>query len=184
LAWVADQLDRLDRARFPHVIVFFHHPIFTSGPHSGIQPPDPATHERGPDRIEPSTLALRTLYAPLFRKHHVRMTVSGHDHLFDHWVERYVDGGRAYRRDDVLSGGGGAPIYTYQGEPQLEAYLKGAADQQVKLQHLAKPGPNVTDNPHHFVIVDVDSDKLSIEVVPVSGPLAPYNGKTTIDLNP
>jgi hypothetical protein len=183
LAWVTDTLEHLDRNRYHHVIAFFHHPLFTSGPHGGIQPPDPTTHERGPDRIEPSTLAMRTLYAPLFRKHHVRMTVAGHDHLFDHWVERYADGGRTYRRDDVLTGGGGAPIYTYQGEPQLEAYLKGGEPQQVTVEHLARPGPKIADNPNHFVIVDVDGDKLSIEIVPVSGPLAPYNGKTTIDLN-
>jgi len=183
LAWVTGQLERLDRVRYHHVVLFFHHPLFSSGPHSGIQAPDPVTHERGPDRLEPSTVALRTLYAPLFRKHHVRMTVSGHDHLFDHWVERYMDGGRAYRRDDVLTGGGGAPIYTYQGEPQLDAYLQGGVDQQVKVEHLAKPGPKATDNPHHFVIVDVDGDKLSLEIVPVGGAFAPYNGQTKIDLN-
>ncbi len=182
LAWVTDQLEHLDRNRYHHVFVFFHHPLFSSGPHSGIQPPDPTTHERGPDRVEPSTVALRTLYAPLFRKHHVRMTFTGHDHLFDHWVERYTDGGASYRRDDVLTGGGGAPIYTYQGEPQLEAYVKGGAAEQVQLEHLAKPGPTIADNPHHFVVVNVDGDALSLEIVPVGGPFAPYNGKTTIDL--
>jgi calcineurin-like phosphoesterase family protein len=181
LAWVADQLEHLDRARFRHVFAFFHHPLFSSGPHSGIQPPDPITHERGPDRVEPPSLAMRTLYAPLFRKYHVRMTIAGHDHLFDHWVERYADGGRTYRRDDVLTGGGGAPSYTYQGEPQ--PYLTGAAEQGVELQHLAKPGPKTTDNPHHFTIIDVDGEKLSLEVVPVGGALAPYGGKTKIDLN-
>jgi calcineurin-like phosphoesterase family protein len=183
LAWVTDQLDHLDRMRYPNVFAFFHHPLFTSGPHSGIQSLDPATHQRGPDRVEPPTLALRTLYAPLFRKNHVRMTLVGHDHLFDHWVERYSDGGRPYRRDDVLTGGGGAPIYTYQGEPQLEAYLKGGADQQVTVEHLAKPGPQVADNPHHFAIVDVDGGKISIEIVAVDGKLAPYGGRTKIDLN-
>src|SRR6185295_7938999 len=35
LAWVADQLEHLDRARFPHVFVFFHHPPFSAGPHGG-----------------------------------------------------------------------------------------------------------------------------------------------------
>jgi hypothetical protein len=184
LAWVTDQLEHLDRNRYRHVVALFHHPLFSSGPHSGVQPPDPATYERGPDRVEPSTVAMRTLYAPLFRRHHVRMTVAGHDHLFDHWVERYVDGGKSYRRDDVLTGGGGAPIYTYQGEPQLEAYVQGGAKQQVTVEHLAKPGPRPEDNPHHFVIVDVDGDNLSLELVPVSGPLAPYRGKTKIDLQP
>ena len=30
---------------------------------------------------------------PVFRKHHVRMTLTGHDHLMDHWVERYEEDG-------------------------------------------------------------------------------------------
>src|SRR5262249_27717350 len=33
--WVADQLERLDRTRYRHVIAFCHHPVFSSGPHSG-----------------------------------------------------------------------------------------------------------------------------------------------------
>jgi len=183
LAWITNQLEHLDRSRYSNVFAFFHHPLFSSGPHSGIQAPDRTTHERGPDRLEPQTLAMRTLYAPLFRKHHVRLTIAGHDHLFDHWVERYTDGGARYRRDDVLTGGGGAPIYTYQGEPQLEAYLAGGKEQQVQVEHLAKPGPKVTDNPHHFTIINVDGDKLSIEVVSVDGALAPYSGKTKTELN-
>ena len=183
LAWVTDQLEHLDRARYTNVFAFFHHPLFSSGPHSGIQRADPATHQRGPDRIEPQTLAMRTLYAPLFRKYHVRMTIAGHDHLFDHWVERYADGGRRYRRDDVLTGGGGAPIYTYQGEPQLDAYLQGGAAEQVKVEHLAKPGPAIADNPHHFAIVDVEGEKISIEIVAVGGKLAPYKGRSRIDLD-
>jgi len=34
-AWVTNQLEHLDRARYRHVIAFFHHPPFSSGPHSG-----------------------------------------------------------------------------------------------------------------------------------------------------
>lgn len=184
LAWISDQLEHLDRARYANVFAFFHHPLFSSGPHSGIQPPDPTTKERGPDRVEPPTLAMRTLYAPLFRRHHVRMTLAGHDHLFDHWVEHYSDAGRTYRRDDVLTGGGGAPIYTYQGEPDLQPYLTGGAEQHVTLEHLARPGPQIADNPHHFTVVDVDGDRISLEVVAVGGKLTPYGGKTTMDLQP
>jgi hypothetical protein len=139
--------------------------------------------QKPPDRVEPSSLALRTLYAPLFRKHHVRMTIAGHDHLYDHWVERYVEAGKSYRRDDVITGGGGAPIYLYAGEPDVAPYLAGGADEHVQLEHLAKPGSQPTDNPHHFLIIEVDGDKLSLEVVPVGGALAPYNGHARVDLN-
>jgi hypothetical protein len=110
------------------------------------------------------------------------MTITGHDHLFDHWVERYSDGGNTYRRDDIVTGGGGAPIYVYSGEPDLHAYLEGGAEQHVTVEHLAKPGPKVADNPHHFVEIDVDGDHISMEVVAVGGAFAPYNGRTRIEL--
>ena len=94
LAWVADQLEHLDRARFHHVVAFFHHPPFSSGPHGGASAtPMPGTGQKAPDRLEPQTVAIRTLYVPLFRKHHVALLVCGHDHLYDHFVEHYIDAG-------------------------------------------------------------------------------------------
>jgi hypothetical protein len=171
LAWVTDQLDHLDRSRYPLVIAFFHHPAFTSGQHGG-----PTT--------EPQSETIRNLYNPLFRKHHVRMTITGHDHLLDHWIERYSDSGKAYRRDDVVTGGGGAPTYRYTGEPDLRAYLGAGAAQQVSVEHLMRPGRTVEENPHHFLIVQVDGDKLSLEVVGIGpGPYTPYRGRSRIDLN-
>jgi Calcineurin-like phosphoesterase len=139
LAWVTDQLEHLDRARYHHVIAFFHHPPFSSGPH-------------------------------------------GHDHLFDHWVERYADQGVTHRLDVVVTGGGGAPIYSYVGEPDLRAYELANVAQNVHVEHLMKPG-TPADNPHHFVVVQVDGDALSLEVVASNGAaLAPYGGRSRIDL--
>jgi hypothetical protein len=171
LAWVTAQLEHLDRARYRHVIAFFHHPPFSSGPHGG-------------DHVEPPSAAIRELYMPLFRKHHVRMLIAGHDHLYDHWVERYVDNGVSYRLDAVVTGGGGAPIYLYNTEPDLQGYLAAGAAQKVRVEHLAAPGPTVADNPHHFVVVTVDGDRLSLEVVGI-GPtrFAPFNGRSQIDLS-
>jgi len=166
LAWVTDQLEHLERVRYRHVFAFFHHPIFSTGPHAGIQPRGPRG-EQLPDRVEPQTVAMRTIYAPLFRKHHVRMTIAGHDHLFDHFVEAYVDRGTKYRRDDVVTGGGGAPIYVYSGEPDLRAYLAGGAQQHVHVRHVARPGPKPTDNPHHFLIVHVDGARVAFDVIAV-----------------
>jgi len=183
-AWVADELEHLDRARYHHVVVFFHHPPFSSGPHGGASgEPMPGTGQKAPDRIEPATTAIRTMYVPLFRKHHVDLIVSGHDHLFDHWVERYVDNGVTYRMDSLVTGGGGAPIYAYVGEPDLRAYVAAGAAQNVRVEHLVKPGAPA-DNPHHFVVVQVDGDRLSLEVIG-TGPTAytPYNGKATIALS-
>src|SRR5262249_31502004 len=100
LDWATAQLEKLDRRRYTHVIAVVHHPTFTSGQH------------HGPDfKGEPQTVALRDNYLPLFRRHHVRMVIAGHDHLLDHWIERYTDprNGKTYRRDDIVTGGGGAP---------------------------------------------------------------------------
>lgn len=153
-AWVSAQLDGLDRTRYPHVIAFFHHPPFSSGPHGG-------------STVEAATLAVRSRYAPLFRRHHVRMTITGHEHLFEHWVERYTDASGPHRIDHVVTGGGGAPLYAYQGEPNLQDFIKAGAAEKVAMEHLVKPGPKPGDNPYHFMIVTVDGDDLRLDVVGV-----------------
>ena len=188
-SWVANQLEGLDRARYRHVVVFLHHPPFSSGPHSGASAdPVPGTGVKAPDRVEASSTAIRTLYMPLFRKHHVRLIVAGHDHLFDHFVERYDDQGVAYRLDTIVTGGGGAPTYTYAGEPDLRAYLREGAAANVRVEHVMKPGMTIPDNPHHFVVIQVDGDKLSLEVIGTGAtPYTPYPGgasKLSLDDKP
>jgi hypothetical protein len=152
-AWVVKQLEGLDRQRFPHLVVFFHHPPITSGSHGG------------PTVVEAASEAMRKTYMPLFRQHHVRMIVAGHDHLFDHYVERYEDASGHHRLDHVVTGGGGAPIYVYRGEPNFQRYVDTAKPERVTIEHIARPGPNESDNPHHAVVFDVDGDRLWIRVL-------------------
>jgi hypothetical protein len=185
LAWVTDQLEHLDRARYHHVVAFFHHVVFSSGPHSGASAdPVPGTGMKAPDRPEPQTIALRATYMPLFRKHHVRLVLTGHDHLFDHFVERYTEGGTTYRLDCLVTGGGGAPQYSYAGEPDLRSYIAAGAAETVRVEHLTKPGI-APENQHHFVIVHVDGDKLSLEVVGSGATeYKPYGGsRSTLELS-
>jgi hypothetical protein len=171
LAWVTDQLQHLDRTRFPNVIAFFHHPPFTSGRHGG-------------PTVERPSAAMRDYYLPLFRKHHVRMTITGHDHLLDHFVEHYTDAGVTYRRDDVVTAGGGAPTYVYTAEPDLSAYLAANAAQRVRVDHIMRPGATIPENPLHFVVIQVDGREISIEAVAVGGkPYTPYGGRARISLN-
>jgi hypothetical protein len=186
LSWVTDQLETLDRARYRHIVVFFHHPPYSSGPHGGASAePMPGTGRKAADRVEAQSASLRSLYMPLFRKHHVRMLVTGHDHLYDHWVERYDDAGVTYRMDTVVTGGGGAPIYTYAGEPDLRAYVAASPQANIRMEHPMKPGLTVEENPHHFVVVEVDGDKLSLEVISTrETPYTPYSGgRSKISLN-
>jgi hypothetical protein len=172
LAWAGELLGTLDRQRFPLVFAFMHHAPYSSGPHGG------------PNPIEPQTVAVRTSWMPLFRKHHVRLILAGHEHFYEQWIERYVDGGAQYRMDVFLTGGGGAPVYTYRGEPDLTQYLADGAAQRVRVEHLARPGDTVAENPNHFIVFDVDGSRISAEVIGIGdAPFAPYQGRTSTGLN-
>lgn len=153
-AWAKAQLEGLDRKRYQHVFVFCHHTVFSSGPHGGAT-------------LEPTTIELRTRYMPLFRANHVDAVFSGHEHLFEHWVERYTDASGSHRMDLVVSGGGGAPIYTYRQDPDTRDYIRSNAAIQLRLEQLAKPSPDAGGNPYHFLIVKVDGTQISMEVVGV-----------------
>lgn len=168
--WARRQLEGLDRRRFPNVVAFFHHPVFSSGPH-------------GAAIVERPTAALRDRWMPLFRQHHVRLLLTGHEHLYEHWVERYRDASGVTRRiDQLVTGGGGAPIYQYRGEPDLRAYVAASGADSSRLSHLVRPGPERGDNPYHFVIVHVDGEQLSVELHSVdwgSG-YAPYRSNRAV----
>ena len=70
------------------------------------------------------------------------------------------------------------------GEPDVRAYVAGSAVEGVRVDHLVKPGTTADENPHHFVVVQVDGDRLSLEVVGI-GPAAytPYRGSAKIILS-
>jgi len=152
--WVKSQLEGVDPRRYVNVIVFCHQAPFSSGPHGGPE-------------VEPPTVELRNQYMPLFRAHHVRAVFSGHEHLFEHWVEHYTDASGQHRMDLIVSGGGGAPIYTYTGEPKLEEYLKANETSKVELKHLVKPSVDAGLNPYHYLLVRVDGENLDMQVISV-----------------
>jgi 3',5'-cyclic AMP phosphodiesterase CpdA len=154
-AWARAQLEGLDRTRYPNIVAFFHHPAYSSGPHGGAI-------------IERPTAAVRDQWMPLFRKHGVQLLVTGHEHLYEHWVERYRDAHGAWRRmDQLVTGGGGAPLYPYRGEPDLRAYLTASGADSARVEHLVKPGMEPGDNPYHFVVVNVDGARMTLEVLSV-----------------
>ncbi len=153
-AWVKGQLEGLDRKRYVNVALFFHHPPFSSGPHGGA-------------RLEPEAASIRARWMPLIRAHHVRLLLTGHEHLFEHWVERYTDASGPHRIDEIVSGGGGAPLYGYTGEPDLRDYIAAGAAQKVSVEHLVKPAIEPGANPFHYVVVHVDGTRINVEVVAV-----------------
>jgi len=170
LAWVRNQLEGLDRKRYTHVVAFFHHPAYSSGPHGG-------------STIERPTLAVRANYMPLFRQHNVELLFTGHEHFFEHFVERYRDAtGQSRRIDQIVSGGGGAPIYTYQGEPDLRAYVQASGLDSARVSHLVKPSATAGENPYHYTVVHVDGARVWIEVIGVDwgAGYAPYNSNRSV----
>jgi hypothetical protein len=159
-AWVKAQLEGLDRRRYVNVVMFFHHPPFSSGPHGGA-------------KLESQAATIRSKWMPLFRAHHVRLLLTGHEHLFEHWVERYTDESGPRRIDEIVSGGGGAPLYA------------GAAD-KLTLEHLAKPSSDPGGNPFHYVVVHVDGERISVDVIAADWGkgFAPYRSSSATLLNP
>lgn len=150
--WVKGQLAGLDRNRYKHVFVVCHHNVFSSGPHGGAT-------------LEPWTTELRNRYMPLFREYHVEALFTGHEHLFEHWVERYTDASGDHRMDLIVSGGGGAPLYSYTQEPDTRPYVQANAAAKVRVEHVARPGAEPGSNPYHFLLVTVDGDRLQMEVI-------------------
>jgi 3',5'-cyclic AMP phosphodiesterase CpdA len=168
--WVKKQLEGLDRKRYVNIIAFMHHPAYSSGPHGGAI-------------IERPTAELRAKYMPLFRQQGVKLLFVGHEHFFEHWVERYRDStGKLRRMDQVVSGGGGAPIYTFQGYPDLRQYRIDSGRDSARVQNLVRPGTDVGDNPYHFVIVHVDGENIRLEVVGVDWgqSYAPYRSNRAV----
>lgn len=111
--------------------VVFHHPIFDAGGH-------------------PSHLTMRTTYAPLFARAGVDLIITGHDHNYQltrpivHMFDPKAK--RAYVQ--VVSGGGGAPLYEVKNHPVWLAEAKAF---------------------HHFIRIRVDGEVLRAEVIDGSG---------------
>lgn len=169
-AWARGQLEGLDRKRYRHVVAFFHHPIYSSGPHGGAI-------------VERPTAMMREHWMPLFRRHGVTLLVTGHEHLYEHWVERYRDAtGRWRRMDQLVTGGGGAPLYPFSGYPDLRAYRAASGADSARVQQLVRPGPWRGDNPYHYVVVHVDGERMWLEVLSVDWGrgFAPYTSNRAV----
>lgn len=150
--WVKAQLAGVDRNRYTHVFIVCHHNVFSSGPHGGAT-------------VEAPTTELRNRYMPLFRQYHVSALLTGHEHLFEHFIETYTDASGEHKMDLIVSGGGGAPLYLYTGEPDTRPYVQANAAAKVRVAHVVRPGAEPGSNPYHFLLIRVDGDKLEMEVI-------------------
>jgi hypothetical protein len=165
-AWVKTQLEGLDRRRYKNIVVFTHVPPFSSGPH----------------QRESQAPILRDRYMPLFRQQHVRVLFAGHEHFYEHWIERYRDQSGVHRFDEIVSAGGGAPHYVYTGEPDLSAYIATNARDSVSLEHIVKPLAPAAANPFHFLVVHVDGERITVDIITAepAKPFTPYPGLSVV----
>ncbi|HET9799786.1 MAG TPA: hypothetical protein VFP90_17435, partial [Gemmatimonadaceae bacterium] len=69
--------------------------------------------------------------------------------------------------DQIVSGGGGAPLYGHVEEPDVAGYLAANVERRLSLEHLVRPADDPEDNPYHYVVVHVDGSQLSVEVIAV-----------------
>ena len=105
---------------------------------------------------------------PVFRQYNVALLLTGHEHLSEHCVERYRDATGTQRRiEQVVSSGGGAPLYAYQGELDTRAYIRDAGADSVRFTHLVKPSTEPSHNAFHYVVAHVDGPRMCMEVIGV-----------------
>lgn len=102
LAWLAERLNASE-ARWK--IAFMHHPLYSSAGKHGYRSSDADELER-----------VRTALEPLFRKHGVRISLNGHDHVYErmrpqHGVHYFTSGAGGKLRPGDLDEK--SPYYAY-----------------------------------------------------------------------
>ncbi|MGE0790575.1 MAG: metallophosphoesterase [Sandaracinaceae bacterium] len=97
VAWLDRDLEATD---LPWVVVYFHHPLYSSGVHG-------SSHDR------------REEIAPVLARHHVPLVFNGHDHDYERTIP--IDG-TTY----VVTGGGGRPITRADGDSAFTAFVESA----------------------------------------------------------
>ncbi len=108
-SWLAQDL--AETTRF-WKFVFFHHAIYTSGPHGA----------------NAYVMPLRNTLAPIFEQYDVDIVFNGHDHTYERSTPRrdYLPGGRGVTY--IVTGGGGAPLYAQYSVNDWSAAFYGQPD--------------------------------------------------------
>lgn len=117
--WLAAGLAEAREAGY-WLAVSHHHPAYSSGPHGG----------------EPNIV--RDL-KPVYEREGVNLVLQGHDHMYER--------GRVNGVTYLVTGGGGAPVYTFPGDQPATTQFRQAI--------------------HHWVLLRVHHDTLDIETYDV-----------------
>lgn len=116
-------------------IVSFHHPPYTAGNH------------KPNERVQKHLV-------PALERNRVDIVFNGHDHLYERTVP--LRGGAEASRDDgivyVVTGGGGARMYSMVPESERPAYLAASYD-----------------GAHSFTVVDIDEGGLHLRQIALGG---------------
>lgn len=124
-------------------VAAFHHPVWSSGPHGAGE--------------EEQTLAVRALWAPRLEAAGVDVVLTAHDHMYER--SHQMAGATVIDRDGafepgagavyVVAGGGGRPLYEFDGPSPEWSALRAVT--------------------HHAVVLDVDAGGLSYRAIDVDG---------------
>ena len=105
----------------PWKFVVFHIPPYSTGRHG-------------------SALSVRETLSPLFESNGVQIVFTGHDHDY----ERSIANGVVY----IVSGGGGAPLYSQVGSSEWSVYFESTL---------------------HFLLASIDGDMLRVAAIRPDG---------------
>ena len=101
----------------------------------------------------------------LFHKQGVRAVLCGHDHLYEHSIVRYSS--HANRSEPgihiIVSGGGGVPLRPGSDAQKVENFLQNYRAEGFDV-NLVKQ-----EETHHYCLVDIASDKITIQILAVTG---------------
>ena len=134
VAWLRDDLARARRHHARAIFAFCHEGPWAHGVHGGA--PEMARD-----------------YAPLLAAAHVDVLFSGHDHIYERGVGTTPAGNLTY----VVTGGGGAPLYS----PSCRA----ASGPPPNVPRPVQPCPDsvaVLTNTYHYIMVEVGVDGVTL----------------------
>jgi len=99
----------------------------------------------------------------LFQKHGVQIIFSGHEHVFERNILKYKN----HESDNeeeiqiIITGGGGSPIRDITDPEKMQDYLDHFKNEGLNITHVRQDGI------HHYCVVEIDSQKIKIDVMEV-----------------
>jgi hypothetical protein len=151
-AWLERELASRNQ---PFKMVVIHHPPISFGKHHSDW--TKSSWAKSPQKKRQRLLKL-------FYEQEVQVVLCCHEHLYEHSILRYSPDEQATEREIhfIVSGGGGVPLRYSSDAHKLEKYV-----QNYRVEGLDVSLVNRGEI-YHYCLVDVDPDKITIQVLEVT----------------